>query len=136
MVVSFADILLVVIAIFGVLGLFRGVRAGALTTGAIFFAFVVVVFAGDLVIGVFRRLGAAICGPGSHWPWCCWCFSWPSSSWARSMAASAGAVVRDQGLAVTNHQAPSTWRNGHALRGRASTGGRRAARPQGAIALL
>src|SRR6266516_4685421 len=43
MVVSFAGILLVVIAIFGVLGLFRGIRAGALTTGAIFFAFVVVV---------------------------------------------------------------------------------------------
>ena len=60
MVVSLADILLVVIAVFGVFGIFRGVRAGALTTGAIFFAFVVVVFAGDLVIGVFRRLGVPL----------------------------------------------------------------------------
>ena len=57
MVVSFADILLVIIAVFGIFGVFRGVRAGALTTGAVFFAFVVVVLAGDLVIDVFRRLG-------------------------------------------------------------------------------
>jgi hypothetical protein len=57
MVVSFADILLVIIAVFGIFGVFRGVRTGALTTGAIFFAFVVVVLAGDLVIDVFRRLG-------------------------------------------------------------------------------
>jgi hypothetical protein len=63
MVVSLADILLVVIAAFGVIGVFRGVRAGALTTGAIFFAFVVVVFAGDLVIAVFRRLGVPLATP-------------------------------------------------------------------------
>ena len=66
MVVSFADILLVVIAIFGVFGVFRGVRAGALTTGAIFFAFVVVVFAGDLVIAVFRRLGVPLATPDTQ----------------------------------------------------------------------
>ena len=66
MVVSFADILLGVIAVFGVFGVFRGVRAGALTTGAIFFAFVVVVFAGDLVIGVFRRLGMALATPDTQ----------------------------------------------------------------------
>ena len=66
MVVSLADILLVVIAVFGVFGIFRGVRAGALTTGAIFFAFVVVVFAGDLVIGVFQRLGVPIATPDTQ----------------------------------------------------------------------
>jgi hypothetical protein len=66
MVVSVADILLVVIAVFGVLGLFRGVRAGTLTTGAIFFAFVVVVFAGDLVIGVFRRLEVPLTTPDTQ----------------------------------------------------------------------
>ena len=66
MVVSLADILLVVIAVFGVFGIFRGVRAGALTTGAIFFAFVVVVFAGDLVIGVFRRLGVPLTPPDTR----------------------------------------------------------------------
>ena len=66
MVVSFADILLVVIAVFGVLGLFRGIRTGALTTGAIFFAFVVVVFAGDLVIDVFRRLGMPLSTPDTQ----------------------------------------------------------------------
>src|SRR5919201_2410434 len=60
MVVSFADILLLVIAVFGVFGVLRGVRAGALTTGAIFFAFVGVVLAGDLVIDVFRRLGVPL----------------------------------------------------------------------------
>jgi hypothetical protein len=66
MVVSLADILLVVIAAFGVFGVFRGVRAGALTTGAIFFAFVVVVFAGDLVIDVFRRLGVPFTTPDAQ----------------------------------------------------------------------
>src|ERR687883_350193 len=66
MVVSFADILLVVIAVFGVFGVFRGVRAGALTTGAIFFAFVVVVLAGDLVISVFRRLGVPLATPDTQ----------------------------------------------------------------------
>src|SRR2546423_6988514 len=66
MVVSLADILLVVIAVFGVFGLFRGIRAGALTTGAIFFAFVVVVFAGDLVIGVFRRLAVPLTAPDTQ----------------------------------------------------------------------
>jgi hypothetical protein len=65
-VVSLADILLVVIAAFGVFGVFRGVRAGALTTGAIFFAFVVVVFAGDLVIGVFQRLGVPLATPDTQ----------------------------------------------------------------------
>ena len=63
MVVSLADILLVVIAVFGVFGVVRGVRAGALTTGAIFFAFVVVVFAGDLVSDIFRRLGMPLATP-------------------------------------------------------------------------
>jgi hypothetical protein len=66
MVVSFADILLVIIAVFGIFGVFRGVRAGALTTGAIFFAFVVVVFAGDLVIDVFRRLGVPFTTPDAQ----------------------------------------------------------------------
>jgi hypothetical protein len=66
MVVSFADILLGVIAVFGVFGVFRGVRAGALTTGAIFFAFVVVVLAGDLVIDVFRRLGVPFTTPDAQ----------------------------------------------------------------------
>jgi uncharacterized membrane protein required for colicin V production len=66
MVVSLADILLVVIAVFGVVGVFRGVRAGALTTGAIFFAFVVVVFAGDLVLAVLRRLGLPLATPDTQ----------------------------------------------------------------------
>src|SRR5437764_11730545 len=66
MVVSFADILLVVIALFGLFGLFRGIRAGALTTGAIFFAFVVVVFAGDLVIGVARRFDVPLTTPDTQ----------------------------------------------------------------------
>jgi hypothetical protein len=66
MVVSLADLLFVVIAVFGVFGVFRGVRAGALTTGAIFFAFVVVVFAGDLVIDVFRRLGVPLATPDTQ----------------------------------------------------------------------
>src|ERR687884_1119657 len=66
MVVSFVDILLGVIAVFGVVGIFRGIRAGALTTGAIFFAFVVVVFAGDLVIGVFQRLGVPLATPDTQ----------------------------------------------------------------------
>jgi uncharacterized membrane protein required for colicin V production len=66
MVVSLADILVVVIAVFGVFGVFRGVRAGALTTGAIFFAFVVVVLAGDLVSDVFRRLGVPLATPDTQ----------------------------------------------------------------------
>src|SRR5438105_2966859 len=66
MVVSLADILLLVIAVFGGFGVFRGVRAGVLTTGAIFFAFVVVVLAGDLVIDVFRRLGVPLAPPDTQ----------------------------------------------------------------------
>jgi uncharacterized membrane protein required for colicin V production len=57
MVVSFGDALLVVIGFFGILGAIRGVRAAALTTGAICFAFVVVVLAGSLVMDGFRKLG-------------------------------------------------------------------------------
>ena len=47
-------------------GLFRGIRAGALTTAGIFFAFVVVVLAGDLVIGTLRRLDVPLTTPDSQ----------------------------------------------------------------------
>lgn len=60
MTVSFADVLLVVIVIFGVYSLFRGVRAVALTTAAIFFAIVVVIFSSGLVVAAFRRLGVPL----------------------------------------------------------------------------
>lgn len=66
MVVSFADILLLVIAFFGVYYVFRGVRAAALTTGAICFAFVVVVLSGSLIMAAFSRLGLALNTPDTQ----------------------------------------------------------------------
>jgi len=54
MVVSFIDLLLIVIAFFGVYYVFRGVRAAALMTGAICFAFVSVL----LVVGITLRCRA------------------------------------------------------------------------------
>ena len=60
MVINYADILLVVIVLFGVFGSFRGVRAVALTTAAVFFGLVVVWFSGDLVVQAFRRVGVAL----------------------------------------------------------------------------
>ena len=66
MVISFADILLLVIAFFGVYSLFRGARASALTTGAICFAFVVVILSGSLIILGFQRLGLALKTPDTQ----------------------------------------------------------------------
>lgn len=60
MVIGFADILLVVIVLFGVFGSFRGVRAVALTTATIFFALVVVILSAALLIALFQQIGIAI----------------------------------------------------------------------------
>lgn len=60
MVLTFAQLLLVVIGLFGLFSLVRGVRAAALTTGAISFAFVVVVLSGDIVMAALRRLGVPL----------------------------------------------------------------------------
>lgn len=66
MVVSYADLLLLVIAFFGLVGVIRGARATALTTGAICFAFVVVVLSGDLVMQGFQRLGWLLNAPDTQ----------------------------------------------------------------------
>jgi len=58
--ISLAEIILVVIAYFGVFGSFRGVRAVALTTAAIFFAIVLVVFSAGIIIQGLRQLGVAL----------------------------------------------------------------------------
>lgn len=60
MTLSFADLLFVVIAFFGLVGAIRGVRSIALMLGAIFFAIVVVTFAGDTFINGFNRIGASL----------------------------------------------------------------------------
>lgn len=60
MVVSFADLLLVVIAVFGLLGAIRGVRSIALMLGAIFFAIVAVTFSGAIIMNGFRQLGVPL----------------------------------------------------------------------------
>ncbi len=57
MVISFTEVVLLVIVLFGVYGVFRGVRAVALTTGAIFFGIVVVVFSAAIIVAALRRLG-------------------------------------------------------------------------------
>lgn len=66
MTVSFVDLLLVVIAFFGAYGTFRGVRAGALTTGAIFFALVVVLFSSAVLIQAFGRVGLSLRTPDTQ----------------------------------------------------------------------
>ncbi len=58
--VNLAEIILVVIVYFGVFGSFRGVRSVALTTGAIFFAIVLVLFSAGIVIQGLRQLGVAL----------------------------------------------------------------------------
>ncbi len=58
--ISLAEIILVVIVYFGVFGSFRGVRAVALTTAAIFFAIVLVVFSAGIIIQGLRQLGVAL----------------------------------------------------------------------------
>jgi len=58
--ISLGEIIVVVIAYFGVFGSFRGVRSVALTTAAIFFAIVLVVFSGGIVIQGLRQLGLAL----------------------------------------------------------------------------
>ncbi len=62
MVISAAEIFLVIIVIFGVFGVARGVRATALTTGAIFFAIVVMLLSGGLIVASLQKLGFALAG--------------------------------------------------------------------------
>lgn len=66
MTLTFVQLLLVVIAFFGVYGSFRGVRAGAMTTGAIFFALVVVLFAGTILMQAFGRVGLPLTTPDTQ----------------------------------------------------------------------
>lgn len=66
MILTFVDLLLVVIAVYGVYGSYRGVRATALTTGAIFFALVVVLFSSVLVIQAADRIGVPLTTPDSQ----------------------------------------------------------------------
>ena len=66
MVVSYGDLLVVVIAFFGLVGAIRGVRSIALMTGAIFFAIVAVTFSGDLVMQGFQKLGLALNTPDTQ----------------------------------------------------------------------
>ncbi len=62
MVISAVEIFLVVIVIFGVFGVARGVRATALTTGAIFFAIAVMLLSGALIVVSLQKLGVALTG--------------------------------------------------------------------------
>lgn len=60
--INLADIIVVVIVIFGFVGLFRGARSVALTLAAIFFAIVVVLLSAGLVIEGLGRLGVPLIG--------------------------------------------------------------------------
>lgn len=62
MVINFAAVLTLGILLLGVLGFVRGVRIAALTTAAVFFALVVIIFSGGILISGFRRVGLPISG--------------------------------------------------------------------------
>jgi len=63
-VISFTSLLVVGIALFGIVGAFQGLRAAALTTGAIFFGLVAILIASGIVSTIFRKLGLPINSPG------------------------------------------------------------------------